>query len=382
MKRWWLVNSTIDQPIDPVWAALTKHGRRIFQGYSTTDLRPDGSFTVVLRVPHAPPRVLLMTLGVGVTRADGCRLLPVRWGSDAARAAFPTFDGTVELQPLSPRATQVSLLGSYTPPLGGLGAAIDAVALQRLAHATLDTVMGYLMSGLRIALAQTEWTETTTAEHLTGFMTVADVMTPNPVVIDASLPLRTAALMLFCLEISGAPVVTEEGDLVGVLTERDLLAKEGPPPSGFGRAATRLWAKRDAATAGSACTAPALTTAPDVGLHDAVGEMLRHDVRRLIVVDAGRIAGIVTRHDALAALVRTDEQLAATVTQALVELNEPDVESDVVWGSVRLHGTVSLRSARDAVINRIAGIDGIVDVDAGQLGWSVDDVSVGTSVTA
>jgi CBS domain-containing protein len=133
-------------------------------------------------------------------------------------------------------------------------------------------------------------------------MRVADVMTEDVLVVDEELPVRIAALLLLHHEIGGAPVVDVEGELIGVVSEADLLAKEIFPPQGCGKAADTARRRWSAVTVGELCSRPARTTAPDVSLHDAAQMMREEGIARLVVVAGSRIVGIITRYDILKAL--------------------------------------------------------------------------------
>lgn len=63
--------------------------------------------------------------------------------------------------------------------------------------------------------------------------TVAEVMTPSPITVKPETPLKEAIALLVEHKISGMPVVSEKGELVGVLSESDLMWQETgvePPP--------------------------------------------------------------------------------------------------------------------------------------------------------
>jgi CBS-domain-containing membrane protein len=95
--------------------------------------------------------------------------------------------------------------------------------------------------------------------------TVRDAMTRNVITVESSTPLKDVAQLLVDRRISGVPVV-EDGVVVGIVSEADLLVKEsaplGAPPRRFAwllgdDAATKARrAKVAALTAGEAMTAP------------------------------------------------------------------------------------------------------------------------------
>ncbi|MEX2619178.1 MAG: CBS domain-containing protein [Egibacteraceae bacterium] len=332
----------------------------------------DGSFRVRL-----PAEILgadlhkLVRVTTGVATTSGTRLrVPVTWAADPGRHAFPTFDGTIELEPLDHARAQLTIVGSYEAPANVVGAVVDRAILGGVAEGTADT----LLQGLTRALAETEAIDQPVPEA-DASMRVADVMTSDPLVLGDDQPLRTAALLLFNFDIGGAPVVDQHGALVGVLSEADLLVKEARPRYGFGRGVQEAWRHREARTVGEACSRPAHVTAADARLRDAARELLDRDVARLVVLESSRIAGIVTRHDVLRALLRSDDAIRHAVQARVERLGEPGVAVAVEWGAVALSGTVSRLSRIHPLVTGVSAVDGVMNVDADELTWQVDDVT-------
>ena len=54
-------------------------------------------------------------------------------------------------------------------------------------------------------------------------VTVGDLMTPNPLTVRADAPLVKAAHLLDQHGVHGLPVIDEEGELVGVVSQTDML---------------------------------------------------------------------------------------------------------------------------------------------------------------
>ena len=119
--------------------------------------------------------------------------------------------------------------------------------------------------------------------------TVGQLMTPNPVVVDAGAAVRECAKLMDAHDI-GAVGVVREGRLVGVLTDRDIVL----------RAVAR---DRDAGsvTAGELATTDVVAVAADAAIDDAERRMSERAVRRLFVVDDdGSPVGILTADDLIA----------------------------------------------------------------------------------
>ncbi len=63
--------------------------------------------------------------------------------------------------------------------------------------------------------------------------TVADIMTPNPILARPDMPLKEAIKILAEHRISGLPVINDAGKLVGIISETDMIWQESgvtPPP--------------------------------------------------------------------------------------------------------------------------------------------------------
>lgn len=74
------------------------------------------------------------------------------WKSRRSPGLFPAMTGSLWVYALSPRETQIEFLGSYDPPLGVFGDAIDAIALHRLAEASVQRFVNDVASYLRVEL--------------------------------------------------------------------------------------------------------------------------------------------------------------------------------------------------------------------------------------
>ena len=113
--------------------------------------------------------------------------------------------------------------------------------------------------------------------------------------------LKLAAQILLWHGARHLPVL-RDGRVVGVLSERDLLARQAALGQ---RAAGQM-------SVGEAMSAPALVARPDEDLAVAAERMLENRVGCLPVIDQGALVGMLTRSDLLRAIADSPE---STLTQ-------------------------------------------------------------------
>jgi hypothetical protein len=77
--------------------------------------------------------------------SDPASPLKVSVRARSAAAAFPEFRGSIEVSEIDAAQTRVTLSGSYTVPLGVVGAAVNAVALDRIARQSLQRLFDLLV---------------------------------------------------------------------------------------------------------------------------------------------------------------------------------------------------------------------------------------------
>jgi hypothetical protein len=84
-----------------------------------------------------------------LTERDGYAGLAVRWEATGPGAGlFPALDANITLTPIDERTTTLGLSGSYRPPLGTLGTALDAAILHRVATATIRTFLNHVAAAI------------------------------------------------------------------------------------------------------------------------------------------------------------------------------------------------------------------------------------------
>ncbi len=202
-----------------------------------------------------------------------------------------------------------------------------------------------------------------------------DVMSSPAVTVRPDTPVAEAARIMAQRRISGLPVVDEEGRLVGIVTEADLLLKEagpgGLPLLAFHREGTPpevlpLVRRYEGQVVGDVMTREVVTAEEETPLHQVAALMARKNVNRVPIVRGRQVVGIVSRNDVLKAFLVDDRELADRVAETLRELQVPEgkVQVEVRHGVVRLRGQLDSADEVRLVTLCVRGLDGVVGVDA------------------
>ena len=124
---------------------------------------------------------------------------------------------------------------------------------------------------------------------------VRDVMTPTVTTIGRNESLKSADDIMRLGRIRHLPVVEDDGSLAGIVSQRDLFHSGLLRALGYGSHA-RERVLEDSLVKG-AMKAEVVTTAPDTLLRDAASVMLERKIGCLVVLESGKIAGILTEAD-------------------------------------------------------------------------------------
>lgn len=126
--------------------------------------------------------------------------------------------------------------------------------------------------------------------------TVGEAMTPDPISILETASLAEAAKILDARKITGLPVVSDDGCVVGVLSQTDLVRA---------RANSHFVSTWPGLSVGQIMTKPALTIASSASLEEAARLMEERRVHRLVVCDeAATPIGIISTSDLVRSWLR------------------------------------------------------------------------------
>ncbi len=118
--------------------------------------------------------------------------------------------------------------------------------------------------------------------------TIREVMEPHPITVKPESPIKEALEILIEKEISGLPVVDENDEIVGILSEKDLL---------------KVFYEPEDRTVGSIMTREPVTIAVDAPLVEVVDCLMAYDFRRVLIHEEGKLVGLVSRADLMPAIL-------------------------------------------------------------------------------
>ena len=163
-------------------------------------------------------------------------------------------------------------------------------------------------------------------------MKAADVMVSNVVTVGVNASVGEVAAILLNNHISGAPVVDDKGELVGIVSEGDLIRR---PEIGTTKRHS-WWLELISTKWGSATeyikshsrkvadvmTREVITAKPDTPLGDIAAMLERNRIKRVPIVEGGKLAGLVSRANILQALASATKKLSSLTTANDSELRK------------------------------------------------------------
>lgn len=113
-----------------------------------------------------------------------------------------------------------------------------------------------------------------------------DIMTPNAQCIGENDALSIAAERMRELDVGALPICGEDGRLMGMLTDRDIVVK-----------AVAVGFDPEVTNAGRLANGPLVSASPDDDIERVLALMREHRIRRVPVMQDGRLVGIISQAD-------------------------------------------------------------------------------------
>jgi CBS domain-containing protein len=213
-------------------------------------------------------------------------------------------------------------------------------------------------------------------------MDAAEIMTQPAITVTRETTVAEVAQLMVQNRISGLPVIGQNGEIVGMVTEGDLLRRAETGTERHharwlefliapGRLATE-YAHAHARKVGEVMTADVVSVAPQDSLEHVVELMERRRIKRLPVIDTGRLAGIVSRANPVRALIaKLPKQGEETAEDAeirdriLAEIaKQPwgpraSVDVSVMDGVADLSGSITDERERSALVVLAENVRGV-----------------------
>jgi len=214
-------------------------------------------------------------------------------------------------------------------------------------------------------------------------MKARDVMTPNVVSVPIDMPVPEIAELLLERRISAVPVVDASEHVVGVISEGDLIRR---PELGTDKPRSRWlrffmsdedrardFMKTHGLHARDVMSQPVVSVSPEATLTDVVNLMTARRIKRVIVLEHGKLAGVVTRSDLLRTLharealptegvPRDDSSIRERILKTIDEQGwaaSAIINVQVTDGTAYLWGVVDSDEQRKAILVAVEGVPGV-----------------------
>ena len=218
-------------------------------------------------------------------------------------------------------------------------------------------------------------------------MKARDIMSTKVVTVSPSTSVRDIAGLMVERHVSGLPVLNDNGTLVGMVSEGDLLRRPEIGTQKHRRrwvsffsgvdSQAREFTKSHALRAGDVMTEQVIHVSGETPLGDVVGLMEKHNIKRLPVLSDGKLVGIVSRADLLRALAATrvepmppPAESDATIRAAMIDVLKIEewamsamVNVIVSEGVVHLWGVIDSDDQRQALRVAAENIPGVTAVE-------------------
>lgn len=240
--------------------------------------------------------------------------------------------------------------------------------------------------GYRVIALRGLWARLLGVPHGEPRMLAQDIMTTDVVTVAPDTPLTVVTGVLLDQRISGVPVVEADGRPVGMVTEGDLLRR---PEMGSERREpwwrhllttpeekADAYVKTHGEHAGDVMSEDLVFVRRDTPVAKIVELLEKHRIRRVPVIEGGKLVGVVSRADIIRALTRLmarrgapgqagDEELRRRALDAIHEVKlagDAFVNVEVTGGVVHLWGFATSAQEREALKVACGNVPGVARV--------------------
>lgn len=194
-------------------------------------------------------------------------------------------------------------------------------------------------------------------------MKVTEIMSLPVITVAPGTAIKDAARLLVEHQISALPVLDSHGELVGIVSEADLLPLETRPDPRSQATPLRPTAGSTAQTVAEVMTRHVLVVEADSEVSQAAKIMLEAGVKRVPVIKGRRVIGIVSRRDLVRVIARPDGELEIEIVNRLSQLGLLTYPSAVAV----TNGVVTIQSEDQGTGRRLAesvvlGVPGVLEV--------------------
>lgn len=147
-------------------------------------------------------------------------------------------------------------------------------------------------------------------------MKAKDAMSSPAITVNQNATLREAGDVLARRQISALPVLDDEGRLVGIVSQMDLIRVDA---NRSGVEAGSAGSEREPRRVAEIMTSEVITVTEDTELHTVAQRLSESHVRQVPVVSGSEVTGVVSRRDLIKWMARSDAALTLDVVAVLAE---------------------------------------------------------------
>ena len=191
-------------------------------------------------------------------------------------------------------------------------------------------------------------------------MLVGEVMTSPAITVHETATVKQAIELLQKHSIAAMPVIDNHNDIVGVVSEADVIREMVLPDQRAHEVPVQLTAPPFDSRVADVMSHHPLTVSSDTELAQAAELMTSTVVKSLPVVDRGHVVGVISRRDIIRLLSREDPRIEAEIDELLRQTGK-DWLVDVTDGVALVDGPANERERElaEVLVSSVSGVIGV-----------------------